>query len=69
MILINTRGEWRQMRVPYAHLLDWRYRSMSGRRCELFRMGLFAGFLNIVTTVHTGDDASYVYECIAKPNE
>ncbi len=42
-------------------------RSMVGRRCELFRMGLFAGFLNIVTTVHTGEDSSFVYECVKAP--
>jgi hypothetical protein len=32
-------------------------------------MGLFAAFLNIVTTVHTGDDASFVYEFIDLPSE
>jgi len=50
-------------------VLSWRWwsRSMVGRRCELFRMGLFAGFLNIVTTVHTGEDSSFVYECVKAP--
>jgi hypothetical protein len=38
---------------------------MSGKRCEIFGMGMFSGVLNLVTTVHTGEEASYVYSCCA----
>ena len=47
-------------------LLSWRWWSpaMKGRRCDLFGMGVFSAVLNFVATIHTGEDASFVYQCL-----